>query len=107
MSLEMMLRMRARLERCAVSVAADGQISEEWLVVADAVPCLLERVGHEAGALNGARSRCYLPAQENQAFCARDLAGMRFTVEGQTFLVKSAALCAGLRLRFILAELEG
>ncbi len=107
MSMDLMLRQRAVLQRAVAAVDAGGAVREEWQTVGESVPCLLERIS--GGADGSCIARCYFPAQADVLPVQGEGRHLRVRVEGNTYYIRSVYLLGGTggnRAGMQVAELE-
>lgn len=106
MSMELMLRQRACLQRALAAVDADGTVRESWQTVAQAQPCLLERVAQQTA---GCQARCYFSPDAEVLQPGSDERQLRAVIDGATFYVRSVYRLGsgeGRRRGMLVAELE-
>jgi len=107
MSMERMLRQRARIERAAPAVAADGTVSEDWQQVAVATPCLLEKLSAGDGVASVAR--CYFGPCDGLLTPGTVGRNLRVQIDGVKYFVREIYRMGGAggnRQGLLVADLE-
>lgn len=111
MTIEQLLHQRARIERAAPTVNAAGDVTRVWSLVAEDVPCRLQREQtvsflQPVGEVTSTRLRAFLPDGTDLRPAADGLGVDRLVVEGVAYLVTGVERTRGLRVAFQTADLE-
>lgn len=110
MAIEQLLHQRARIERANPTVSPAGDVSCIWSLVAEDVPCRLQREQtvshlHPIGDVTATRLRAFLPAGIDLRPAAAAGGADRLTVDGVVYLVTGVERVRGVRLALQIADL--
>lgn len=107
MSVAGLLNQRASISRARVTVDAGGETVTTWEVVAEGVPCRVERLSTQPGGLDGGTgARAYFPAGVDLSGPGKERRGERVTAGGIVYRVMSVGRSNGARVALISVDLE-